>query len=155
MPDFLGFLQPVATQPARFASRFLLANRRLKFITDPTPKRGPSNVQSVTEVFRLRQVVNQNFKSKLNLIFEANLIRFFVPVFCSILFMVQKFNLSSCCTSFTFSFYFFAKKEFWKCHWRISLCKLSTSFCYNYNIFSTLSIHTFCKNMKKTISNDH
>ena len=86
MPDFLGFLQPVATQPARFASRFLLANRRFKFITDPTPKRGPSNVQSVTEVFRLRQVVNQNFKSKLNLIFEANLIRFlfqFFVQFCS------------------------------------------------------------------------
>jgi len=43
----------------------------LKFITDPTPKRGPSNVQSVTEVFQLRQVVllickqtNKFFSSK-------------------------------------------------------------------------------------------
>jgi len=55
-PEFLAFLQRVATPPARFASRFLLASRRLKFINDPTPKRGPSNVQSVTEDFRLRRV---------------------------------------------------------------------------------------------------
>jgi hypothetical protein len=55
-PEFLAFLQRAATPLARFALKSSLASRRLKFITDPTPKRGPSNVQSVTEVFRLRQV---------------------------------------------------------------------------------------------------
>ena len=59
---FSVFFQPEATQPVRFASRFLLANRLLKFIIDPTPKRGPSNVQSVTEVFQLRQVVHKQTK---------------------------------------------------------------------------------------------
>jgi hypothetical protein len=71
----------VATPLVRFASRFLLANRRLKFITDPTPKRGPSNVQSVTEVFQLRQVVQKrkqkitlllHFKKIQNCFFEKN-----------------------------------------------------------------------------------
>ena len=74
----MAFFQPVATPLVRFASRFLLANRRLKFITDPTPKRGPSNVQSVTEVFQLRQVVLLICKQTNKQISTSQKLQFFV-----------------------------------------------------------------------------